>query len=88
MMENNVVIRFSSSLNVRELLELVADIHRAMGLSVLNREIVKLDVEPQPNDYKLTVNTVLTEVQERAIRAVFRKRKYNIFWSDFENMES
>jgi len=88
MIENNVILHFSSSRNVRELSELIEDVLRVMGLSVLNREVIKLRVQPQPNEYELVINLVLTEAQERAIREVFRKRKYNIFWSDFENMES
>ena len=88
MIENNVILHFSSSRNVRELSELKEDVLRVMGLSVLNREVIKLRVQPQPNEYELVINLVLTEAQERAIREVFRKRKYNIFWSDFENMEA
>ena len=88
MIENNVILHFSSSRNVRELSELIEDVLRVIGLSVLNREVIKLRVQPQPNEYELVINLVLTEAQERAIREVFRKRKYNIFWSDFENMES
>lgn len=88
MIANNVILHFSSSRNVRELSELTEDVLRVMGLSVLNREVIKLRVQPQPNEYELVINLVLTEAQERAIREVFRKRKYNIFWSDFENMES
>lgn len=87
MIENNVDIRFSSSCNIRELLPLVEDIHLAMKLSMLNREVVKLKEYPQPNEYSLVINTILTEAQERAIREVFRKRRYNISWSVFEDME-
>lgn len=87
MIENNVILHFSSSRNVRELSELIEDVLHVMGLSVLNREVIKLRVQPQPNEYELVINLVLTEAQERAIREVFRKRKYNIFWSDFEDME-
>jgi hypothetical protein len=88
MIENNVIINFSSSRNIRELSELVDDVYKVMGLSLLNRELVKLKGQPQQNDYSLVINLALSEVHERSIQNVFRKRKYNIFWSDFENMES
>lgn len=87
MIENNVIINFSSSRNIRELSELIDDVHKAMGLSSLNREIVKLKGQPEQNDYSLVINLPIFDVHERAIRNVFRKRKYNIFWSDLENME-
>lgn len=86
MIENNVIINFSSSKNIRELAELSLDVLRAIGLSVLNREVVKLKVLPSQNEYQLIINTILTEVQERAIQELFKNRKYKIFFSEFDNL--
>ena len=87
MIENNVIINFSSLRDIRELSVLVDDVHKVMGLSSLNREVVKLKGKPQANDYSLVINLPLFDVHERAIRNVFRKREYKITWSDFDNME-
>lgn len=87
MIENNVVIRFTSSCDARELLDLVFETHKVIGLSLLNREVVKLKTHPQPNEYSLVINLVLTTSQEKAIRRLFKRREYKITWSDFENME-
>ena len=86
MLENNVVINFASYKNVRELSELLDDVLRALGLSLLNREVVKLRTQLTPNEYQLIINLVLTEVQERAIRELFSYRKYKIFSSEFDNL--
>ena len=87
MIENNVVIRFTSSLNARELLDLVFETHKAMGLSLLNQEVVGLKTSPQPNEYSLVINLVLTTRQEKVLRILFKRREYKITWSDFDNME-
>lgn len=87
MIENNVIINFSSLRDIRELSVLVDDVHKVMGLSLLNREVVKLKGKPQANDYSLVINLPLFDVHERAIRNVFRKGEYKITWSDFDNME-
>jgi len=87
MIENNVIINFSSLRDIRELSVLVDDVHKVMGLSLLNREVVKLKGKLQANDYSLVINLPLFDVHERAIRNVFRKREYKITWSDFDNME-
>lgn len=87
MIENNVIINFSSLRDIRELSVLVDDVHKVMGLSLLDREVVKLKGKPQANDYSLVINLPLFDVHERAIRNVFRKREYKITWSDFDNME-
>ena len=42
MIENNVIISFASHKNIRELSELLDDVLKALGLSLLNREVVKL----------------------------------------------
>lgn len=86
MIENNVIINFASNRNVRELSELLDDVLKALGLSLLNREVVKLRTQFAPNEYQLIINIVLTEVQERAIQELFRNRKYKIFFSDFDNL--
>lgn len=86
MLENNVIISFASHKNVRELSELLDDVLRALGLSLLNREVVKLRTQLTPNEYQLIINLVLTEVQERAIQELFRNRKYKIFSSEFDNL--
>lgn len=86
MIENNVIINFASNRNVRELSELLVDVLKALGLSLLNREVVKLRTQFAPNEYQLIINIVLTEVQERAIQELFRNRKYKIFFSDFDNL--
>lgn len=85
MIENNVVINFTSRINVRELADILPAILQVMGLSVLNREVVKLKVKPKPNEYQIIINTVVTEVEERAIRAVFKCFEFGIVWSDFDN---
>lgn len=86
MIENNVIINFASNRNVRELSELLDDVLKALGLSLLNREVVKLRTQLASNEYQLIINIVLTEVQERAIQELFRNRKYKIFFSDFDNL--
>lgn len=86
MIKNNVIINFASNRNVRELSELLDDVLKALGLSLLNREVVKLRTQLAPNEYQLIINIVLTEVQERAIQELFRNRKYKIFFSDFDNL--
>lgn len=86
MIENNVIISFASHKNVRELSELLDDVLKALGLSLLNREVVKLRTQLAPNEYQLIINIVLTEVQERAIQELFRNRKYKIFFSEFDNL--
>lgn len=86
MIENNVIINFASNRNVRELSELLDDVLKALGLSLLNREVVKLRTQLVPNEYQLIINIVLTEVQERAIQELFRNRKYKIFFSEFDNL--
>lgn len=86
MIENNVIINFASNRNVRELSELLDDVLKALGLSLLNREVVKLRTQLAPNEYQLIINTILTEVQERAIQELFRNRKYKIFFSEFDNL--
>lgn len=86
MIENNVIINFASHKNVRELSELLDDVLKALGLSLFNREVVKLRTQLTPNEYQLVINMVLTEVQERAIQELFRNRKYKIFFSDFDNL--
>nr|DAE52725.1 MAG TPA: hypothetical protein [Caudoviricetes sp.] len=86
MIENNVIINFASSKDIRELAELSSAVLKIMGLSAFNREVVKLKVRPNLNEYQLIINTILTEVQERAVNEVFKNRKYNIFWSEFENL--
>ena len=86
MIENNVIINFASNRNVHELSELLDDVLKALGLSLLNREVVKLRIQLAPNEYQLIINIVLTEVQERAIQELFRNRKYKIFFSDFDNL--
>lgn len=85
MIENNVVINFTSRRNVRELTDILPAILQVMGLSVLNREVVKLKVKPEPNEYQIIINTVVTEVEERAIRDVFKRFLFGIVWSDFDN---
>lgn len=70
MIENNVVINFTSRRNVRELTGILPAILQVMGLSVLNRKVVKLKVKPEPNEYQIIINTVVTEAEERAIRDV------------------
>lgn len=86
MIENNVIINFASNRNVRELSELLDDVLKALGLSLLNREVVKLRTQLAPNEYQLIINTILTEVQERAIQELFKNRKYKIFFSEFDNL--
>lgn len=86
MIENNVIINFASHKNVRELSELLDDVLKALGLSLLNREVVKLRTQLTSNEYQLIINTILTEVQERAIRELFKDRKYKIFFSEFDNL--
>lgn len=86
MIENNVIISFASHKNIRELSELLDDVLKALGLSLLNREVVKLRTQLAPNEYQLIINTILTEVQERAIQELFRNRKYKIFFSEFDNL--
>ena len=87
MIANNVVIHFTSSCDERELLDLVFETHKVMGLSLLNREVVRLKTSPQPSEYSLVINLVLTNKQEKVLRGLFKRREYKITWSDFDNME-
>lgn len=86
-LENNVVINFTSRLNVREISQIIPDVLKVMGLSVLNREVVKLKLQPQEGGYQLVINAVLTTTQEQAIRSLFGYFKYRIHWSDFDNFD-
>lgn len=86
MIENNVIINFSSHKNARELSELLDDVLKALGLSLLNREVVKLRTQLTPNSFQLIIHMILTEVQERAIHELFKNRKYKIFFSEFDNL--
>ena len=65
MIENNVIINFASHKNVRELSELLDDVLKALGLSLLNREVVKLRTQLTSNEYQLIINTILTEEKGR-----------------------
>lgn len=85
MIENNVVINFTSRRNVRELTDILPAILQVMGLSVLNREVVKLKVKPEPNEYQLIIHAIVTETEERAIREVFRRFEFGVVLSDFDN---
>lgn len=85
MIENNVIINFTSGLNTREIAQILPEILSVMGLSVLNREVVKLKIKPQEGEYQLIINTELTTTQEKAIRNLFGYFKYRIHWSDFDN---
>lgn len=85
MIENNVIINFTSGLNTREIAQILPEILSVMGLSVLNSEVVKLKVKPQEGEYQLIINTELTTTQEKAIRNLFGYSKYRIHWSDFDN---
>lgn len=87
MIENNVIINFTSGLNTREIAQILPEILSVMGLSVLNREVVKIKIEPQEGEYQLIINTELTTTQEKAIRNLFRYFKYRIHWSDFDNFD-
>lgn len=60
MIENNVIINFTSGLNTREIAQILPEILSVMGLSVLNREVVKLKIKPQEGEYQLIINTELT----------------------------
>ena len=86
-LENNVVINFTSRLNVREIAQIIPDALKVMGLSVLNREVVKINARPSANEYQLVINAVLTTTQEQAIRSLFGQFKYKINWSDFANFD-
>lgn len=86
-LKDNVVINFTSRLNARELLPIVADVLEVMGLSTLNREVIKLKVKPQEGEYQLVINTILTIVQEKAIRSLLGQFKWKINWSDFDNFD-
>lgn len=87
MIENNVIINFTSGLNTREIVQILPEILSVMGLSVLNREVVKLKIKPQEGEYQLIINTELTTTQEKAIRNLFGYFKYRIHWSDFDNFD-
>lgn len=87
MIENNVIINFTSGLNTREIAQILPEILSVMGLSVLNREVVKLKITPQEGEYQLIINTELTTTQEKAIRNLFGYFKYRIHWSDFDNFD-
>lgn len=86
-LESNVVIHFTSRLNVREISQIIPDVLKVMGLSVLNREVVKLKLQPQEGEYQLVINTVLTTTQEQAIRSLLGQFKYKINWSDIDNFD-
>lgn len=86
-LKDNVVINFTSRLNIRELSPIVADVLEVMGLSTLNREVIKLKVRPQDGEYQLVINTILTIVQEKAIRCLLGQFKWKINWSDFDNFD-
>lgn len=85
MIENNVVINFTSRRNIWELGGLMPAVLRVMGLSFLNRNIMKLKVMPQANEYQLIIHAIVTETEERAIREVFRRFEFGVVWSDFDN---
>ena len=87
MIENNVIINFTSGLNTREIAQILLEILSVMGLSVLNREVVKLKIKSQEGEYQLIINTELTTTQEKAIRNLFGHFKYRIHWSDFDNFD-
>lgn len=87
MIENNVIINFTSGLNTREIAQILPEILSVMVLSVLNREVVKLKIKPQEGEYQLIINTELTTTQEKAIRNLFGYFKYRIRWSDFDNFD-
>lgn len=87
MIENNVIINFTSGLNTREIAQILPEILSVMGLSELNREVVKLKIKPQEGEYQLIINTELTTTQEKAIRNLFGYFKYRIHWSDFDNFD-
>ena len=87
MIENNVIINFTSGLNTREIAQILPEILSVMGLSVLNREVVKLKINPQEGEYQLIINTELTTTQEKAIRNLFGYFKYRIHLSDFDNFD-
>lgn len=86
-LEYNVVINFTSRLNVREISQIIPDVLKVMGLSVLNREVVKINVRPSDGEYQLVINAALTTTQEQAIRSLFGQLKYKINWSDFDNFD-
>lgn len=88
MIENNVIINFTSGLNPREIAQLLPEILSVMGLSVLNREVVKLKIKPQEGGYQLIISTELTTTQEKAIRNLFGYFMYRIHWSDFDNFDN
>lgn len=85
MIENNVVINFTSSRNIRELSGLIPAVLRVMGLSILNRNVMKLKVMPQASEYQLIIHEIVTETEERAIREVFKRFEFGVAWSDFDN---
>ena len=87
LLKNNVVINFTSRLNVREIAQIIPDVLKVMGLSELNREVAKINVRPSDWEYQLVINTVLTTIQEQAIRSLFGQFKYKINWSDFDNFD-
>lgn len=86
MIENNVVINFTSRRNIWELGGLMPSVLRVMGLSLLNRNVMKLKVMPQANEYQLIIHAIVTETEERAIREVFRRFEFGVVWSDFDNL--
>lgn len=85
MIENNVIINFASRRNIGELSGLIPAVLRVMGLSILNRNVMKLKVMPQTNEYQLIIHAIVTETEERAIREVFRRFEFGVVWSDFDN---
>lgn len=58
-----------------------------MGLSILNRNVMKLNVMPQANEYQLIIHAIVTETEERAIREMFRRVEFGVIWSDFVNFD-
>ena len=80
-----IVINFTSRRNIRELGGLMPAVLRVMGLSLLNRNVMKLKVMPQDNEYQLIIHAIVTETEERAIREVFRRFEFGVVWSDFDN---
>lgn len=86
MIENNVVINFTSRRNIRELSGLIPAVLRVMGLSILNRNVMKLKVMPQANEYQLIIHAIVTETESRAIREVFKRFEFGVVWSDFDNL--
>ena len=88
MIENNVVINFTSRRNILELGGLMPAVLRVMWLRLLNRNVMKLKVMPQANQYQLIIHVTVTETEteERATREVFKRFEFGVAWSDFDNL--